>query len=968
MTISSLFLGLAFAAGAAAPAAKPDPSVILVDIGSGSDAPYVKRGFYQREGLNPKSRHEYYRTCTFRWASNHFVMRLPVFPEQDNEVIIRTFMGRRRVKLSVAGWETVVKGTGEPCECRFTLPQAVVGKRRSVLLAGTALDPYRKPARARDRRELAAAVDWVKVRATKPLEIKQVDLGAPGDESAVVKGLYGREGPYPKARLEFAKSCTFRWATNEFALRLPVYAKRRNTILFRVYAGPRILRFSCGDWSARMFLAGPSRNEYRLVVPAEAIGDKSEIVLRCVALTPAKPNPKRPKARLLMAILDWVRIRPALEDEVMPELDPFAPADHAVPVTLRLRGVEARPATADLDSYMTFMVEGGATAATIGPLNGLVQAAYPSKLAPAHPRMEPDFLPRLIQRLHDAGMAAIAWVPFNVQDLRRIEDYQPIKRFPQWAMKFIEDPSLKDRPRVGMCVVSSPYRDHHAKLLAEVAGFDIDAYFFDGFYLGGIPHPVAPGCVCEFCTRRFKADTGLTAPARVDWTDAAFKRWVRWRNHKLIETASFFRDALQGVKPGVPVTMNTNQWPFGSKDWDTAIPLWRITEFGVSQHAYSMQPEMEWLMLGYKCRLSKDMNPKHADVWRPAGAKYARGGPERYEHAMLTFMLSALSHGVVPWHGGHMSPLDAQVRVHQAVAKREPYFSRDEIQHAAVWISQNTHDFWGHQPGTDHLMDYRDTVLGNWLVLTRGHVPFQFVFDNMVEAGELDGFKVLVAPNVAAMSGAAAQRLQRWVRQGGRLIATGEFSTCGEWGDRLPEPRLAHMFGPRTGMPKEAASRALGKGIVHYLPRDPGLAYVRDRDRHAVQQLIKAVCETPLPIEVEAPPSLVANTFFSPDRKALWVHLLNVSAYMPNRDTGFRGCERPPKFVKDTASDAQISGSDETAAGEHKPVRNIVVRPRAWQVKSARLAVTDRDLAVDASGRVTVPELDVHDVLVLKLK
>ncbi|MEW6356938.1 MAG: beta-galactosidase trimerization domain-containing protein [Planctomycetota bacterium] len=779
-----------------------------------------------------------------------------------------------------------------------------------------------------------------------------VDIGAEGDEKAIVSGFHEREGPYPKAKWVFPRNCTFRWVGNEFAMKLPAYPQRRNAITFRLAAGDQILRFSCGEWSAKVYVTGRQDNEYTLIVPAEIIGNLSELTLQCNTLTPVKPNPKQADARVLMAMIDWVRVRPATESDTMPELKPIAKLDPSVPVTRRLRGVEARPSTGDIAAYMMPMVDGGVTVATIGVMNGHIKTNYPSKYAVHASNIDPNWIPMQIKALHEAGIKAISWVCFNVQDLRNVEDYQPIKQFPQWAMKFIPGGVEKARPRVGMCVVSSPYRDHHAKLVAEAAAFDLDGMFFDGFYLGGIPHPTAPGCVCDFCAKKFTDETGLDLPEKVDWTEMRFKRWVRWRNEKIIETACYFRDAIHKVKPGLPLTMNTNQWPFGNKDWDTAIPLWRMTDFGVSQHAYSLKPELEWLMLGYKCRLTRDMNPDHCDVWRPAGANYSRGDLARHEAEMRLFMLAALSYGAVPWHGGHIPPLDAENRVHHMVAEREPYFARDEIRHVGVWVSQNTHDFWGHLPETSNLIDYRDTVLGNWLLLTERHVPFHFVFDNMVDAGRLDEFKIILAPNVIAMSEEAAAQIAKWVENGGRLIVTGDVSSHDEWGVKLGKPRLADL---------------IAGGKARHLSQDPGLAYVRNRDVEAVKALMSELRATPLPIEFDAPPSIVANTFYGPARKSLYIHLLNVSMYMPNDDTGFRGLEQPPKFVADTASDAQIEGSNKAVEGKHRIIKNIVVRPKAWKVKLAVLAIAGQEIEIKDDGSIVVPQIDVHDVLLLTL-
>lgn len=89
-------------------------------------------------------------------------------------------------------------------------------------------------------------------------------------------------------------------------------------------------------------------------------------------------------------------------------------------------------------------------------------------------------------------------------------------------------------------------------------------------------------------------------------------------------------------------------------------------------------------------------------------------------------------------------------------------------------LSQNTHDFYGHLPGTTNLANYQDTILGVWLLRRQEHVPFRFVFDNQVEAGALADYRVLLLPNTACLSDGMAEQLRRFAAGAGRVIATGE--------------------------------------------------------------------------------------------------------------------------------------------------------------------------------------------------
>jgi len=566
--------------------------------------------------------------------------------------------------------------------------------------------------------------------------------------------------------------------------------------------------------------------------------------------------------------------------------------------------------------------------------------------------------------------------------VRRAEQYALAERYPEWRMAFLEVPPPANRPHVGMCVVSSPYIEQHAKVLRQAAAMDIDGFFFDGFYLGGAPHPLAPGCVCEFCRERFKKDTGLDLPAKADWTDRTFKRWVRWRNDRLLAVARYFQAEMRKVNPHVTCTFNCNTWPFGSKDWETAVPAWRIRDFGVSQHGYDMRPERKWLLPGFKARLGRDMNPGHTDLWRACGYVHTcgKGEPDPLWHELEieTFILTGLAHGITPWHSTIEGPVDVSFRIHADVATRERHFSRRHVANVAVLYSQNTHDFYGHIPAASNLADYRDGLLGTWMILSEHHVPFEFVFDNQVEEAVPAKYGTLVLPNAAALSDRACDRLAAWVRAGGHLVLTADAGRFDEWGDPAP---MRRGF-PGQDSPNEGGQdgEAVGKGRVTYLEADPGLAYCRSRNAAAPEWLLAAVRTRPLPMVVEAPPTLVVNLFEAPSPaspaaaspptsateaasgpRQWWVHLLNVSHLMPDGDSGFRGLEQPPVAKPQTGDPA----TGRRLGWPLVPARNVRVRLTGARVTRARLAVAGTDLPVAADGTVTVPEVRLHDVLVL---
>jgi hypothetical protein len=123
-----------------------------------------------------------------------------------------------------------------------------------------------------------------------------------------------------------------------------------------------------------------------------------------------------------------------------------------------LRGTESRPLFTDIDAYVREARLMRCNVMTIGPMNGQHWTAFPTEHGVPHPQMQPDFIPRQVGELHRWGIAAIGWLPFNVQDLRRAEDCQVAAKYPQWRMQYLDWPERPSEGRVGMCVISSPWR------------------------------------------------------------------------------------------------------------------------------------------------------------------------------------------------------------------------------------------------------------------------------------------------------------------------------------------------------------------------------------------------------------------------------------------------------------------------------------------------------------------------------
>ncbi len=120
----------------------------------------------------------------------------------------------------------------------------------------------------------------------------------------------------------------------------------------------------------------------------------------------------------------------------------------------------------------------------------------------------------------------------------------------------------------------------------------------------------------------------------------------------------------------------------------------------------------------------------------------------------------------------------------------EPYLRNEApLARVALVFSQQTRRFYGDRTGN------RDAEMGMYHALIEARIPFEMVHEGLLEPQEIDKFKLLILPNIAALSEKQCEQLRSYVERGGSLVATLETSLCDEWGERRKDFGLSDLFG-----------------------------------------------------------------------------------------------------------------------------------------------------------------------------
>jgi hypothetical protein len=106
--------------------------------------------------------------------------------------------------------------------------------------------------------------------------------------------------------------------------------------------------------------------------------------------------------------------------------------------------------------------------------------------------------------------------------------------------------------------------------------------------------------------------------------------------------------------------------------------------------------------------------------------------------------------------------------------------------------SQQSATFYGGEHAQSKVEDH---TLGFYQALIEGRIPFEMVHDHLLDPAHIDRFKVLILPNIAAISDEQCNQIRQYLLRGGSIVATFETSLYDQWGVRRRTFGLADVFG-----------------------------------------------------------------------------------------------------------------------------------------------------------------------------
>lgn len=461
---------------------------------------------------------------------------------------------------------------------------------------------------------------------------------------------------------------------------------------------------------------------------------------------------------------------------------------------------------------------------------GGIVAYYPSKV-PLHRQAQYlnriDLFGNLCHAAHEDGIAVFARMDSN----RTHEEL--FLAHPDWFASDYSGKPYKAGDLYITCVNSPYYNEHMPAVLKEI----IDLYHPEGFTdnsWSGLGRNSI--CYCENCRKKFRDLTGFDIPSNVNWSDIAYRKWIRWNYDRRLEIWDMNNKITRsaGGKDCIWAGMNSSSISWQSESFRDFKEICSRAEIimldsqarsddeGFQQNGIS--GKLIHGLLGWGKLVPESMAMYQAG--RPTFRLSAKPLPEA-----RMWMVEALAGGIQPW-WHHVGAYHEDRRMYHTSG---PLFSWHKTNEeflinrhplatvGVVWSQQNV-DFYGHETAGD-LVEL--PLRGMMQALLRARIPFLPVHADHIDRDSKQ-FSLLVLPNLGAMSEDQISGVRRFVKNGGNLIATGETSLFNEWGDLRQDYGLADLFGAHITDPDairsdEIRKNRAGETLHSYLRLTPEL-------------------------------------------------------------------------------------------------------------------------------------------------
>jgi hypothetical protein len=373
-------------------------------------------------------------------------------------------------------------------------------------------------------------------------------------------------------------------------------------------------------------------------------------------------------------------------------------------------------------------------------------AYHPSEANEIHPGLSFDLLGAMIEAAHEIGVKTPVYLSAGL-------DEKLARRHPEWLIRDAEDRTnwVKSfmEPGYHQFCMNSPYLD---LLLAQIrealSRYDADGLFLD---IVGVRK-----CYCHNCLESIRSVGG-------DPRDKAAMQKL-WEQTYATYTARV-KEEVEAVKPGLPIFHNSGHVRRGRRDLAAMNTHLELESLPTGGWGYDHFP----LSARYVQPLGIDflgMTGKFHTAWGEFGG-YKHPNALRYEAALSIANGARCSIGDQLHPDGRMDEATYRLigEAYREVAGKEAWcIGATNVADVALLSLEaaGVHPLASREPGSD-------SDAGAVRMLLEG----KFLFDVIDLEQDMAPYKVVILPDYVAVDEALQLKLEQYVAQGGKILATG---------------------------------------------------------------------------------------------------------------------------------------------------------------------------------------------------
>lgn len=412
-----------------------------------------------------------------------------------------------------------------------------------------------------------------------------------------------------------------------------------------------------------------------------------------------------------------------------------------------------------------------------------------------------DLLAEIVNACHEAGFKVIARVDFRGVEKVRYDLH------PDWFAKDEKGEPILTKNNIPVLYTpcyNSYYRTEHS---VEFISLLMEKYHLDGIWHNAVNfHSV---CYCERCQNKYFDEYKRKVPVN-GATESEWEEYYRW-NEKM---ASNQLDL-----------MRTTVKKFG-EDKSYAAEVFDMYDVTSQKHSgislYSAAKYFDFFVT-VSFIANNSLNVEYKDIYYTSAIVKFLKSLEPDKSPVILFGGNGTEHRYI-----YEPPIDSRIWLWEAAGTgggfwncyfngstpnttmdtRNAYMESD----AYKYILNNEPLIQKLQPVTDVAVfyskasgellgdeDFSLPLKGTIRLLEENHYQYGFVSDLALTIEKLSKSKVLVMPNVAALSNENAALIREWVNDGGKLIATFQTSLFDEVGKMRTNFSLSDVFGVSYG-------------------------------------------------------------------------------------------------------------------------------------------------------------------------